>query len=132
LTAKAVPLYNGDLPPKEEIFMSVVSVVCPCGEGFEREVKRGRPAIWCPPCREIPMAKRVSVPFTQAAEDGEPVEDRVVNPNDKYDGPVRDGIEANVAAVYAEWPAVWASRDNDEDANAWLSKALRDAYPAGH
>ena len=35
-----------------------VTAVCPCGASFDREVKRGRPQIWCPACVEIPFYER--------------------------------------------------------------------------
>lgn len=114
--------------------MSTVTVVCPCGASFVREVKRGRPAIWCETCREIPMAKRVNKPEAAAVivnEDGE-VEELPENEHDKYPAVVRASIEASVKAVYAQWPEVWANRTSDEEANAWLSAATKAAYPTGH
>lgn len=37
-----------------------VSVVCACGSKFDREVKQGRPQVWCPACREKPFYERIS------------------------------------------------------------------------
>jgi hypothetical protein len=103
-----------------------VSVTCICGEVFDRPIQRGRPAIWCLTCRAKPVADR---PTRPVAVEGEPVDsDRIVNEHDKYDGPQRDSIEANVAAVYAEWPVIWGARENDAEADTWLTNSLRAAY----
>jgi hypothetical protein len=103
-----------------------VSVTCICGKVFERPIQRGRPAIWCLTCRDLPANLR---PTRPVAVEGEAVEsDRVVNEHDKYDGPQRDSIEANVAAVYAEWPIIWGASENDDEANTWLTNSLRAAY----
>lgn len=114
---------------------NTVSVTCPCGVVFERLIQRGRPPIWCPEHRALPVAQR---PERPAVDNSEAVDgiDRVVNEHDKYDGPQRDTIEANIAAVNAQWPLVCARRDaggiTAAEADAWLTNATRDAYPTGH
>lgn len=82
-----------------------VSVVCPCGVAFERPIQRGRPAIWCPKCRELPIAKRPQVPTSGVVvdESGEEVE---VTPQvsrfgqwDDMNYSQRERIEAGVEAL---------------------------------
>ena len=83
-----------------------VSTVCPCGVTFERPIQRGRPAIWCPKCRELPLPKRPPVPASGVvvvAETGETVE---VTPRVSRFGShdwatyeQRERIEAGVAAL---------------------------------
>lgn len=84
-----------------------VSVVCPCGDTFERLIQRGRPAIWCPKCRELPIAKRPPVPTSGVvvdAETGEETEvtsDRVsrFGQHDWATYEQRERIEAGMAAL---------------------------------
>lgn len=111
-----------------------VSATCACGASFSREVKRGRPQVWCPSCIEVPFAKRVVAPAVAAetVTDAEGVE-RVVNQWDAHDA-VRSIIEANVAEVYAGWPAV-AAQMRSEGASQWdishaQAEAIRAAYKA--
>lgn len=108
-----------------------VSVTCICGTVFERPIQRGRPAIWCFTCRDLPANLR---PTRPAPVEGEAVDttERVANEHDtlanKYGPSARDRVEANVAAVYAEWPVIWGARENDDEANVWLTNSLRAAY----
>jgi hypothetical protein len=44
--------------------MASITVHCPCGVEFERPIQRGRPAIWCPECRTLPMGQRPEKPAT--------------------------------------------------------------------
>lgn len=120
--------------PKSDITRTV-SATCQCGTSFTREVKRGRPQVWCPACMAIPFAKRITAPVAVKPEivteaDGT---ERPVNQWDVHDA-IRVTIEANVAAVYAGWPAVAAEmRAQGADAfaigHAQL-EALRGAYRA--
>lgn len=83
-----------------------VATTCPCGKSFNREVRRGRPQVWCDSCMTIPFAKRVTMQVAVEAKivtDSEGVE-RIANQWDVHDA-IRPTIEANVAAVNAEWPA---------------------------
>lgn len=84
---------------------STVSVVCPCGDTFERSTGRGRPAIWCPKCRELPIAKRPPVPASGVVttDEGEEVE---VTPQvsrygqwDDMNYTQRERIEAGIEAL---------------------------------
>ena len=58
-----------------------VTATCKCGNQFDREVKRGRPQIWCPACALVPA--------------------RIVNINDPLDA-VRAEIEVEIAEINAE------------------------------
>lgn len=78
----------------------MTTVQCPCGETFERPSQRGRPAIWCPECRTIPMNQRVQREVTVDG-DGEPVESKPSRfAHDVLTGEQRDRIEEGVAEVY--------------------------------
>lgn len=81
-----------------------VTATCKCGNQFDREVKRGRPQIWCPACALVPFYDRaaVVVPVVLSAT-GEVVvvPDRIVNINDPLDA-VRAEIEVEIAEINAE------------------------------
>lgn len=81
-----------------------VTATCKCGNQFDREVKRGRPQIWCPTCALVPFYDRaaVAVPVVLSAT-GEVVvvPDRIVNANDPLDA-VRAEIEVEIAEINAE------------------------------
>lgn len=85
-----------------------VSVQCPCGQSFEREAKRGRPAVWCEECRKVPVAQRAARPVF-VDEAGEPVvsSDRVsrFGSHDKFSADERDDIEAGVLEVNEAYAA---------------------------
>lgn len=96
--------------PKNPKAVRTVATVCPCGKTFQREVRRGRPQIWCDPCMAIPFAKRRTAPVVTVAKvhtDAEGVE-RIANQWDDKDA-IRPQIEANVTEVYAGWPLVAAA-----------------------
>jgi len=86
-----------------------ITATCKCGNKFEREVKRGRPQVWCPSCVLVPFYDRPTVAATVAvvmSATGEvvvtaPVADRIVNVNDPFDS-VRAEIEAEIALINAE------------------------------
>lgn len=86
-----------------------VNVVCACGATFTREVKRGRPQVWCPACVAVPFYERNCHPvvvngetFLVGNEAAAPVEapaaERIVNENDMLDA-VRVEIEAGMAEI---------------------------------
>lgn len=110
-----------------------VTATCACGAQFKREVKRGRPQVWCGPCQEIPYEQRVAKPASPVVEtvEGEPVADRPKRPFDSY-GYCRDQIEAEVAAVYATWKADFAALKaqgmSDFDAGSVLGEKLKAVY----
>lgn len=81
-----------------------VTVTCACGAQFSREVKRGRPQVWCPSCVEVPFYERINAAApTTVTEAGEVVvvADRIVNVNDPLDA-VRVDVEAAMAVINAE------------------------------
>lgn len=81
-----------------------VKANCACGVQFQREVKRGRPSVWCPACLEIPFYKRtpksVSVNLVPASVDSESstAPTHIVNENDPLDA-VRAEIEAGMVVI---------------------------------
>lgn len=88
-----------------------VQAVCACGTVFTREVKRGRPQVWCGPCIEVPFYERAtkSVNETTAVVEGEEVvADRIHNENDALDA-VRPEIEARMLVLNAEHKALVAA-----------------------
>lgn len=111
---------------------SSVQTVCPCGDTFERPIQRGRPAIWCPKCRELPLAKRPPVPAEGLVvnADGEEIE---VTPqvsrfgsHDVLNYTQRERIEAGVAEVYARHRV---SRMEDEEMRMELVKVYHAVDP---
>jgi len=81
-----------------------VTVTCQCGNQFDREVKRGRPQVWCPSCVETPFYERVraEAPVVVNAAGEEVVKsDATLRPNDPL-GQFRDDIEAGVAEINAD------------------------------
>jgi len=100
-----------------------VTATCKCGNQFDREVKRGRPQIWCPACVLVPFYDRtaVVVPVVLSAT-GEVVvvPDRIVNINDPLDA-VRAEIEVEIAEINAEHKQFFAD----------LVEAGMDPYEAG-
>ncbi len=84
-----------------------VTAHCACGTSFQREVKRGRPQVWCPACQAVPFYERVQAKAPAAVEAaGEAVEavEKPKRPFDSY-GHCRDEIEAQVAVLYGEYHA---------------------------
>lgn len=83
-----------------------VAATCPCGKSFNREIRRGRPQVWCDKCMAIPFAKRINMPVTTETKVHTDVEgvERIANQWDVHDA-IRPTIEANVAEVNAAWPA---------------------------
>jgi hypothetical protein len=83
-----------------------VTANCACGASFQREVKRGRPQVWCPKCQAVPFYERVqgqaAAPVAQAGEAEVPAAPKPKRPFDSY-GAVRDEIEAQVATLYGEY-----------------------------
>ena len=112
-----------------------VSAVCACGASFEREVKRGRPQVWCPACIDVPFAQRTHVVApTATTDDGvTTVTDRIKNDNDPLDA-FRVTLEAEVAAVYADHKSDYASYisqgHSTEVAAEWVHKASSEAVLA--
>ncbi len=91
-----------------------VTAVCACGASFEREVKRGRPQVWCPACREVPFYERTAAPVKAASGDPEAPEaapepqnqlvwqeDTDCTPEQRY------RIEERIRQANAEWPALY-------------------------
>lgn len=68
-----------------------VTVQCPCGASFDREVKRGRPQVWCPACVEVPFYERSR---SEAAE--------VSGERAPSVAEVRAALDAEVAVIYAD------------------------------
>lgn len=79
-----------------------VSVVCACGSKFDREVKQGRPQVWCPTCREKPFYERTGAKSTAVAV-VEPVAVAEVETEEATDpmSSWRERVEAAVAERYA-------------------------------
>lgn len=97
--------------------VKTVSVKCACGASFTREVKRGRPQVWCPTCVSVPFYERNSTPVVgadgetylvgnEAAEEIAP--ERISNENDDLDA-VRVDIEAGMVAINADHKTLFAS-----------------------
>lgn len=86
------------------------TATCACGASFEREIKRGRPQVWCPACIEVPFYERTkaAVPVTETGE-AVVVVAKPVNENDPL-GQVRELVEAEVAQVNAEHKAIFAAK----------------------
>lgn len=84
-----------------------VTATCACGASFSREVKRGRPQVWCPTCVEVPFYDRIKAAApTVVTETGEvvTVETKPVNENDPLSH-VREQVEIEVADIYADHKA---------------------------
>lgn len=117
----------------------MTTVQCPCGETFERPSQRGRPAIWCPECRELPVNKRAAREAI-LDEDGEEVEGEYqvsrFGVHDDLTYSQREAVEAGVAAAnqkYAEeiWPqreTLFPDRDAVSAAHEWLHVAIYKVY----
>jgi hypothetical protein len=110
-----------------------VTATCACGATFQREVKRGRPQVWCEPCRETPFYERAKtqVPISTEAQ---PTEAPKPRPTSQFDrlAYAREQIEAQVAEVNAAWPAKHALLLSEGlslfDAATVLSDELRAVY----
>lgn len=82
-----------------------VKATCPCGTSFDREVKRGRPQVWCPVCLAIPFYERTSAPVAPVAATVVAVDEVTgekvwpLGKNDRY-REVRAEIEAAVVQIY--------------------------------
>lgn len=119
--------------PKNKTLRTVLTT-CACGTQFDREVRRGRPQVWCDTCAKIPFTQRVLMQpkvEVKTVTDADGTE-RVSNQWDDNDN-VRAQIEANVAEVYAEWPArraeLLASGLYDEtNVGHEQTKMMQDAY----
>ena len=85
-----------------------VSATCACGATFDREVKRGRPQVWCPACIAVPFYERTKTAVVVEAGETVVVSDRISNENDPLDS-VRDILEVEVSAIYAEHKLAFAS-----------------------
>lgn len=84
-----------------------VTVSCQCGKSFDREVKRGRPQIWCADCLAVPFYERARAQAPVVVnEAGESVVKTatVDRPHDTL-GEFRDAIEEGVATINAEHKA---------------------------
>lgn len=111
-----------------------VTATCACGASFQREVKRGRPQVWCPKCQAVPFYERVQAQAAPPAPAGEaeaPAVEKPKRPFDSY-GAVRDEIEAQVAVVYSTWKADFAVLKaeglSDFDAGFQLGEKLKAVY----
>lgn len=129
--------------------MSPIKVVCACGETFERIPQRGRPAVWCTSCREIPMNRRLQLAknFTpvetgSSVDVVEQVEEPVVGCYGEHDvltPAQRAQVEANVAEanrIYVEeivpnketlFPNM-SDMDRSTACIQWHFKAMTEAY----
>lgn len=109
--------------------VKTVQATCACGAVFTREVKRGRPQVWCPACAVVPFYERVNerAIAETAANLGEMLEglkpERIVNENDPLDH-VRVEIEAAVAAIYEASLPVYHARVA-EGMEPWDAGSLR-------
>lgn len=88
--------------------VKTVSATCACGARFDREVKRGRPQVWCPKCVAIPFYERTAkgvvtsnLVSVSVDVDTETEPTRVVNENDRLDA-VRSDIEAGMVLINLE------------------------------
>ena len=71
----------------------LIKVTCSCGTIFDREVKRGRPRIWCGGCNGTgPRPSKIETPQTET------VSAVPLNPNDALSA-VRDQIDAGMAEI---------------------------------
>lgn len=85
------------------------SATCACGASFDREIKRGRPQVWCPACVEVPFYDRVKVvALVDEAGEAIVVVAKPVSENDPL-GHVRELVEAEVAEVNADHKARFAA-----------------------
>lgn len=107
--------------------MTTVAATCACGSSFQREVRRGRPQVWCNECMAIPFAKRERLVEASV----EAVEPRALAQWDVLTH-VRDQVEADVAEVYSTWgadfAALVASGVTADEAQMTLGDRLRDVY----
>jgi hypothetical protein len=110
-----------------------VSATCPCGVTFDREVKRGRPQIWCATCLNIPFYERNrTVEAVVTDETGEVVP---VDPEEAARA-ARARVEAAVAAVYEDHRAKFAALADHYSPEATViqnetAEALRKVYGIG-
>lgn len=120
--------------------MASITVQCPCGEAFERPIQRGRPAIWCPQCRLLPIAQRPEKPATVApvkpvvVEGAEPVEavveTRTVSRygiHDTFNYTEREAIEEAVAEIRAKYE-ILRGELTAEELSAWEFQQTVQAY----
>lgn len=121
--------------------MASITVQCPCGEAFERPIQRGRPAIWCPQCRLLPIAQRPEKPATVAVVktvevDGQVEHVEVEEPvrtisrfgvHDTMNYTEREAIEAGMAEIRAKM-AVLKGDLTPEELSAWEFKATCELY----
>lgn len=81
-----------------------VKATCPCGSSFDREVKRGRPQVWCPACVAVPFYERTAQPVAPVATVAVEVEGvespKAVNKHDRL-REVRGEIEAAMEVINA-------------------------------
>jgi hypothetical protein len=77
-----------------------VTVVCACGASFQREVKRGRPQVWCPTCLAVPFYERARV--EAPAVTVEPADEQTPAPQSEWDdlAHAREDIETKIQAIY--------------------------------
>lgn len=78
--------------------MKTVTVTCACGAHFQREVKRGRPQIWCPTCTVMPFTERNKVVAVAVVADEAESGERIKNENDLLDS-FRVDIEAAMVLI---------------------------------
>ena len=120
--------------------MKTISVNCPCGASFEREVKRGRPAVWCPACREIPFEQRTARTANEVVAAVTETVSRF-GEHDVLNADARETVEANIAQVRENYNArveslraeigehTWLNEDPRwVELGDWYAQALRDAY----
>lgn len=90
--------------------MKTVQVTCACGATFSREVKRGRPQMWCPTCAAVPFYERASKPVVAVVAtviEGVEVAPKPVNKHDRL-REVRGEIEAAMVVINAGHKARFA------------------------
>jgi hypothetical protein len=92
--------------------VKTVQATCACGATFTREVKRGRPQVWCPACVAIPFYERTAAPVAPVAPvadvPAEAATERIVNENDPLDA-VRVEVEAGMALINLDHKARYAA-----------------------
>jgi hypothetical protein len=115
-----------------------MQVQCPCGETFDRQPQRGRPAIWCPKCRTLPVAQRVE----RVTEEGEPVEHKVsrFGPYDVLTYEQRETVEDGIATTNVKFrEEIWPNRaklfggttlQQTAAAHEWHHRAMIEVYHA--
>lgn len=91
--------------------VKTVSATCACGASFTREVKRGRPQVWCPSCVLVPFYERTAgsaIPTVAAIVEAVGTTERIPNENDRLDH-VREAIDLGMAEINLNHKARFAA-----------------------